>query len=168
MRNGELWAVDVTWTPDGERRLREKTQRYISPLFRRDKKTGRILRLLNVALVSMPATNDAQPLVAASLLSRRELSGSYQEQQAALQGALAKLYPVEPGSCSNVWVVDLYASQVIYDMRGVLYASAYTYANGVATLTGEPVRVVRAYVPAKEAAAARAAQYVAAQRNSKG
>jgi phage I-like protein len=64
--DGSLWAVDVRWTPDGERRLREKTQRYISPAFVRDKETGRITRLLNVAIVSMPATYDAAPLVAAS------------------------------------------------------------------------------------------------------
>ncbi len=76
LRNGELWAVNVTWTPDGARRLEEKTQRYISPLFRRDKKTGRILRLLNVALVSMPATNDAAPLVAASFFARGGVSSS--------------------------------------------------------------------------------------------
>jgi phage I-like protein len=64
--DGSLWAVDVKWTPDGERRLREKTQRYISPAFTRDTETGRITRLLNVAIVSMPATHDAAPLVAAS------------------------------------------------------------------------------------------------------
>src|SRR6185295_17430879 len=35
LRNGELWATGVTWTPDGETRLREKRQRYISPAFER-------------------------------------------------------------------------------------------------------------------------------------
>jgi phage I-like protein len=64
--NGELWAVNVRWTPDGERRLREKTQRYISPAFEVSKDERRVVRLLNVALVAMPATFDAQPLVAAS------------------------------------------------------------------------------------------------------
>jgi phage I-like protein len=29
--DGSLWARDVVWSPDGERRLREKTQAYISP-----------------------------------------------------------------------------------------------------------------------------------------
>jgi hypothetical protein len=33
VRNGELWAVNVTWNPDGARRLSEKTQRYVSPAF---------------------------------------------------------------------------------------------------------------------------------------
>jgi phage I-like protein len=67
-RGGELWAVNVTWTPDGERRLREKTQRYVSPLFLNTKEDRRVVKLVNVALVSMPATDDAAPLVAASRL----------------------------------------------------------------------------------------------------
>ena len=65
-RGGELWATSVTWTPDGARRLSEKTQRYISPLALRQQETDRAVRLLNVALVAMPATYDAVPLVAAS------------------------------------------------------------------------------------------------------
>ncbi len=63
--DGSLWAVGVSWTLDGARRLRERTQRYVSPLFTHDD-AGRIRELLNVALVAMPATFDAQPLVAAS------------------------------------------------------------------------------------------------------
>ena len=63
VRDGELWAVNVTWTPDGERRLRERTQRYISPAFLRDDE-GRVIEVINVALCSMPATLGAAPLVA--------------------------------------------------------------------------------------------------------
>jgi hypothetical protein len=64
--DGSLWAVNVRWTPDGERRLQDRTQRYISPAFEYDKDTGRITRVLNAALVAMPATHGAAPLVAAS------------------------------------------------------------------------------------------------------
>jgi phage I-like protein len=66
VRNGELWAVNVRWTPDGARRLAEKTQRYISPLFYERKEDGRVAWLVNVALVGDPATHGAVPLVAAS------------------------------------------------------------------------------------------------------
>ena len=66
MRNGELWAVNVRWTSDGARRLAEKTQRYISPLFYERKEDGRVAWLVNVALVGDPATYGAAPLVAAS------------------------------------------------------------------------------------------------------
>lgn len=65
LRAGELWAVDVQWTPDGARRLAEKTQAYISPAFLADD-SGRVTSLINVALVAMPATHHAAPLVAAS------------------------------------------------------------------------------------------------------
>lgn len=61
MRNGELWAVNVVWTPDGARRIAEGTQRYISPAFDRDDEMG---WLINVALVAMPATLGASPLIA--------------------------------------------------------------------------------------------------------
>lgn len=64
VRNGELWAVNITWTPDGVRRLTEKTQRYISPAFGHDE--GRVTAILNVALCAMPATHKTPALVAAS------------------------------------------------------------------------------------------------------
>lgn len=66
IRNGELWATNVSWTPDGASRLAERRQRYVSPAFAADPKTNRIQRVLNIAIVAMPATNDAAPLVAAA------------------------------------------------------------------------------------------------------
>ncbi len=65
VRNGELWAVNVRWTPDGERRLRDKTQRYVSPAFDVDD-DGRIVDILNVALTALPATHNPYALIAAS------------------------------------------------------------------------------------------------------
>lgn len=66
LRNGELWGVDLKLTPDGVRRLTEKTQRYTSPLFLERKADSRVVRIVNVALVANPATFGAEPLVAAS------------------------------------------------------------------------------------------------------
>lgn len=65
LREDGLWAVDVRWTPDGARRLTEKTQRYISPAFYTDD-AGRVLEIVNCAICAMPATYDAPALVAAS------------------------------------------------------------------------------------------------------
>lgn len=62
--DGSLWAVNVRWSPDGARRLAEKTQRYISPAFFDE--DGRVMALVNAALCARPATYDARPLVAAS------------------------------------------------------------------------------------------------------
>lgn len=64
MRGADLWAVDVRWTPDGTRRLSEKTQRYISPAFMLDEQ-NRPTRLVNIALCAMPATDRIPALVAA-------------------------------------------------------------------------------------------------------
>lgn len=66
LRNGELWACEVTWTPDGASRLTNKTQRYVSPAFEADPKTKRVLKMINVAITAMPATHKTPALVAAS------------------------------------------------------------------------------------------------------
>lgn len=65
LRGGELWASQVKWGPDGERRIREKTQRYVSPAFLADD-SGRIVELINIAMVAMPGTHSAPALVAAT------------------------------------------------------------------------------------------------------
>lgn len=64
--DGSLWAVNVRWTADGAARLREKRQRYISPVFSYDPNNGRVVRLLNVAITALPATYQTPALVAAS------------------------------------------------------------------------------------------------------
>ena len=65
----ELWLAGVRWTEDGARRIREKRQRYISPVIEFDstrKSTPRAAGcLINAALTAMPATRHAQPLIAA-------------------------------------------------------------------------------------------------------
>lgn len=66
VENGELWAVDVRWSPDGAERLTQKRQRYISPAFIADTKTKRITEILNAAITAMPATHATPALVAAS------------------------------------------------------------------------------------------------------
>lgn len=73
--DGSLWAVNVRWTPDGERRLRERTQRYISPAFL-PTEDDRPSWLVNVALCAMPATDHIAPLVAASATARAATAAS--------------------------------------------------------------------------------------------
>lgn len=72
LRNGELWARDVRWTPDGAARLSEKRQRYVSPAFEADPKTKRVLKMINVAITSIPATHKTPALVAASAKPNQE------------------------------------------------------------------------------------------------
>lgn len=65
VRAGELWAVNVRWTDDGAKRLREKRQRYVSPTFSYDTESRRPAALLNIALTALPATHHAVALMAA-------------------------------------------------------------------------------------------------------
>jgi len=69
LRNGELWAVSVSWTPDGVRRLKERTQRYVSPAFDVDGE-DRVISIHNIALTATPATDDAFPLVARQTIGK--------------------------------------------------------------------------------------------------
>lgn len=73
LRGAELWAVNVRWTPAGAERLVSKKQRYTSPAFywMNNEENGRVGEIINVALVSMPATNDQAALVAASRIKLR-------------------------------------------------------------------------------------------------
>ncbi len=60
-----LWMVDIRWTADAERYLRNREYRYLSPSFSADE-SGRVLDLHNVALTPNPATLGALPLVASA------------------------------------------------------------------------------------------------------
>ncbi len=64
VRDGELWATDVRWTPRALAYLQGKEYRYFSPAFDVDEDL-RITKLLNCALTNYPATKRMQPLVAA-------------------------------------------------------------------------------------------------------
>ncbi len=63
VRPDGLWAVNVEWTPRAEELLKNREYRYFSPTFRTDD-AGRIVELINVALVNLPATKHMEPLVA--------------------------------------------------------------------------------------------------------
>jgi phage I-like protein len=96
VRNGELWAVGVTWTVDGARRLKEKTQRYISPVVACDQETDRAKFVFNLALCAAPATHGAQALIAAS----RNLNQSQDKFAARVRAAklVAKVKKARHGS----------------------------------------------------------------------
>ncbi|WP_437759493.1 phage protease [Sorangium sp. So ce1389] len=68
VRAGELWAVSIRWTDKAGREIAAREWRYVSPWFEYDAKTREITTIINVALTNIPATHEAQPLMAASLL----------------------------------------------------------------------------------------------------
>lgn len=145
VRGGDLWAVNVAWTAEGAERLRSKKQVYFSPAFYTDEE-GRVIEVINAALTSMPATHGLAPLVAASRAALRSASTS--EVTQALTAALYDKYPRnEADPSSSVYVCDVYPESAVYEYEGKLWQISYSYANGTATFTSEPVQVQRQYVP---------------------
>lgn len=66
LRNGELWAVNVNWTPPAAQHLANGEYRYFSPLFDYERQSNRITNLINNALTNTPAMDGIDALVAAS------------------------------------------------------------------------------------------------------
>ncbi len=67
LRNGELWAVNVRWTPPAAQALRAKEWRFMSPAFQTEGE--RIVSVMNVAITNLPATRNLEPLMAASVVA---------------------------------------------------------------------------------------------------
>lgn len=67
VRAGELWATNITWTPEASAGIANGEWLYFSPAFERDK-TGRPLWLINVALENNPALFGLDELIAATAL----------------------------------------------------------------------------------------------------
>lgn len=65
LRDDGLYAVDIKWTDQAAAQIAKAEWRYFSPTFDFDKKSGRILELVNVALTNIPATKNLPALVAA-------------------------------------------------------------------------------------------------------
>jgi phage I-like protein len=142
LRNGELWAVDVTWTADGVTRLSEKRQRYISPCFEVDPETRRVLEIFNIAITAMPATDNLDPLVAAS---RRRQRLSYAEGVNMTQEEFTRLAEaLELGSDATVEDVIATVSAMVKKLQDA--------ANGTGGETEEPA--VEEGTPAAVAATA--------------
>ena len=62
--DGSLVATDVQWTPRASDRLRNREYRYFSPAVHIDPDSGRVRKLVNLALTNLPATKGQKPLVA--------------------------------------------------------------------------------------------------------
>ncbi len=108
--DGSLWAIGVTWTPDGAQRLTEKRQRYISPAFAADPETGRVISILNIAICAIPATHGTPALVAASATGDTGMSVEEFlkvckalgiDMGGSLEDAMAKIKGEKPGNAAE-------------------------------------------------------------------
>lgn len=148
VRNGELWAVDISWTPDGEARLREKRQRYVSPVFGFQGDARRISQVLNIAITALPAIDKLEPLVAATarLTQIEGESAMTAEQYAAVAEALGL------GADANIEDVLATIAAMVKKVKDA--------ANG----DGDPEDVAEAPEGTPAAVAAAAPPVVAAKR----
>jgi Mu-like prophage I protein len=146
VREGELWAVNVAWTPDGARRLTEKTQRFVSPFFAYDEES-RVTRIVNIALTAMPATDSAQALVAARQ-RRQQLSDgvSHDEMRTAINAAIRDAVGLNGDEWDGPWIRDVFETTAVYEHEGKVWEVSYSYNAGVVAL-GSPVEVQIAYTP---------------------
>lgn len=72
VRNGELWATSINWTDKARAYIANGEYRYFSIACRLEAKTRRVVEFLNFALTNLPAADNIQALVAASLTSQTE------------------------------------------------------------------------------------------------
>jgi len=165
--DGSLWATNVEWTEDGAARLKAKRQRYISPAFDYDRDSGRVTEIVNIALVSMPATRGTPALMSKRNKARdlRKLSAgpSFGDISTAVGAALNERFPRVEETDEYAWVVDLFDTTVVYQFKGDLFEVSYSYDGKTAVLGSDAVEVARTYAPVAAPAHVAAAPVVASQ-----
>lgn len=125
LRMGELWAVDVKWTPAGDRALRDAEYRYISPAFYTDDE-GRMSRLINVALTNLPATHGLEPLVAAS-----ETTAPSAQRSTPMKQVLVALGLSESASEADALVALSKDRDAVKDVLSLTGATSLSAALGI-------------------------------------
>lgn len=63
VKNGELWAKEVEWTPTARKMLTDKEYLYFSPIIDFEEKSREVVELQSVALTNRPATKHLTPLM---------------------------------------------------------------------------------------------------------
>lgn len=62
IRKDGIWATDIKWTEQAATYLKNREYAYFSPVLKTDNASN-VVRLVNVALTNLPATDDLQPLM---------------------------------------------------------------------------------------------------------
>lgn len=62
LREDGLWAVNIEWTDKALKLIESKEYKYISPVLFTNEK-NEVVRLINVALTNLPATDNLEPLI---------------------------------------------------------------------------------------------------------
>jgi phage I-like protein len=88
VRNGELWATNVRWTPPAAEMLKNREYRYFSPTFEATKDENRVAVLISVALTNLPALDKLDTLIAAKGGEKKETPMTPEEMKALLSDAM--------------------------------------------------------------------------------
>lgn len=158
VRDDGLYATNIKWTGRAAEYLKNGEYRYFSPAFAADPDTNRVLRLVNIALTNLPATQDQEPLVnlrtAIDLRTIKLSEGlSFNAIQEALNAAVQSQYAEknDDGTLkSYLWVCDVYDDHAVYSKDGKLFDITYRMEGATAVLTGTPAEVRRTYSYVKE------------------
>lgn len=148
LRADGLWAVNVRWTDAGAAKVKAREFRYLSPAFRSDPETGRVLTLVNIAVTNLPATYLAEPLTSASArdlrVVRTNTGGlSFEQVSVALLAALEPLFP------DGSYLAEVYDDRAIVEAGWPrkLFQIPYRIEGARAVLVGDAVEVRRIYAP---------------------
>jgi len=148
VRTGELWASEVQWTPAADAAIRAREYRYFSPAIAQETKTGRAMRLVNVALTNLPATKGQRPLVASD---DTQTGGAGSPTGDQPMSDLLKLLGADDEAAAIVALADRDAATVtltaerdsLVTKLAEAVAQTATLAEQVATLTAEKVTAAR-------------------------
>jgi phage I-like protein len=125
LRDGALWATNVRWNPPALAHFSNGEYRYFSPLFDYDKKTGRIEKLINNALLNTPALFGIDALMAAGSLSQ---TTDDTEDQMDLKEALDRITELERQNAAS--------TERIKTLEGQTATAALSATVGLAPTAG--------------------------------
>ena len=120
LRNGELWATNVSWTPKATEKLTAREYRYHSPAFRIEEEDKRISELVNVGLTNLPATKNHPPLMA----SRAGEPGKESKMKTIAVALSLAAEATEAEVLAAVSALQSFAARVLSDVGAKTHAEA--------------------------------------------
>jgi phage I-like protein len=138
VRGGELWAVNIEWTPRALRELGDKEWRFYSPAFRamwpdRGDDPAIITELINCALTNLPATKNQKPIVASEDFEtdnnnrKRSMKLILQKLGVSEEGeAIVRVDQLITGESANVALLSSFGFKNVTELASAFSASQET------------------------------------------
>lgn len=90
IREDGIWATDIKWTEQAATYLKNREYAYFSPVLKTDNASN-VVRLVNVALTNLPATDDLQPLMELKEENMEEQESPLQDLETDMKQITAQL-----------------------------------------------------------------------------